>query len=46
MSTPSTCSCPDPIAVERATRKGAAQTVCARCGRPIALRLPIVRRAA
>jgi hypothetical protein len=33
------CTCPKPIPVERATRKGAAATECARCGRPIALRL-------
>jgi hypothetical protein len=41
-----TCRCADPIPVERATRKGAARTECIRCGRPIALRLPVVRRAA
>lgn len=34
-----TCSCPNPVPVERATRKGAAQTECLRCGRPIPLRL-------
>ena len=34
-----TCSCPSPVPVERATRKGAAQTECLRCGRPIPLRL-------
>ncbi|MEN3342703.1 MAG: hypothetical protein V7644_2107 [Actinomycetota bacterium] len=45
MST-TTCSCPTPVPVERATRKGAAQTECARCGLPVALRLPVVRRAA
>jgi hypothetical protein len=39
MSTPTTCTCPDPIPVERATRKGAAHTECLRCGRPMALRL-------
>lgn len=30
------CSCADPIAVERAERKGAAMIVCLRCG----LRIP------
>jgi hypothetical protein len=34
-----TCSCAKPVPVERATRKGAAATHCARCGHPIALRL-------
>ena len=34
-----TCTCADPVPVERATRKGAAATECARCGKPIALRL-------
>jgi hypothetical protein len=33
------CSCPTPVPVERATRKGAAQTECLRCGRPVPLRL-------
>jgi hypothetical protein len=33
------CTCTKPAPVERATRKGAAQTVCAKCGRPVALRL-------
>jgi hypothetical protein len=35
----STCTCDKPVPVERAVRKGAAQTECARCGRPIPLRL-------
>jgi hypothetical protein len=34
-----TCTCAKPAPVERATRKGAAQTVCAKCDRPVALRL-------
>jgi hypothetical protein len=34
-----TCTCAKPLPVERATRKGAAATVCARCGLPLALRL-------
>jgi hypothetical protein len=34
-----TCTCEKPIPVERAERKGAAVTVCARCGDPVALRL-------
>jgi hypothetical protein len=33
------CTCPKPLPVERATRKGAAATECARCGLPVALRL-------
>ncbi len=36
--TPSkTCTCPDPIPVVRATHKGAAHTVCQRCGLPVRL---------
>ena len=35
-----TCTCPDPVPVERATRKGAAQTECLRCGRPIRMLPP------
>jgi len=38
------CTCAQPIPVERATRKGAAVTECARCGRPVPLTL--VRRVA
>jgi hypothetical protein len=38
------CTCAQPIPVERAARKGAAVTVCARCGRPVPLTLG--RRAA
>jgi hypothetical protein len=34
-----TCTCDKPLPVQRAVRKGAAQTVCARCGHPLALRL-------
>ena len=34
-----TCECEKPLPVERAERKGAAVTTCARCGLPIALRL-------
>lgn len=33
------CTCPAPIPVERAERKGAAHTECARCGKPVAPRL-------
>jgi hypothetical protein len=33
------CTCSQPIPVERATRKGAATIECARCGKPIQLRL-------
>jgi hypothetical protein len=32
-----TCACPVPLPEVRATRKGAARTHCARCGRPIRL---------
>jgi hypothetical protein len=42
----STCTCAKPIPVERATRKGAASTECARCGRQVALRLSYSHRAA
>jgi hypothetical protein len=41
-----TCTCAEPIPVQRATRKGAATTECQRCGLPIPLRLPSSRRAA
>jgi hypothetical protein len=34
-----TCTCAKPIPVQRAKRKGAATTECARCGLPVALRL-------
>jgi len=34
-----TCSCADPIPVERAHRKGAAVTICLRCGLRVAPRL-------
>jgi hypothetical protein len=37
------CACPTPLPVERATRKGAAQTECLRCGRPVPLRLTAPR---
>jgi uncharacterized metal-binding protein YceD (DUF177 family) len=33
------CTCAQPIPVERATRKGAATIECARCGKPVQLRL-------
>jgi hypothetical protein len=39
MTPPTTCACAKPIPVERATRKGAATTVCARCELPIAPKL-------
>jgi hypothetical protein len=38
------CSCPTPVPVERATRKGAAHTECAKCGLPIRLRIERGRR--
>jgi hypothetical protein len=34
-----TCDCADPIPVQRAARKGAAVTICQRCGLRIRLRL-------
>jgi hypothetical protein len=37
--TTETCTCLLPIPVERAERKGAARTHCARCGKPLPLRL-------
>jgi hypothetical protein len=39
-----TCSCVTPVPVERATRKGAARTECAKCGLPIRLTLKGSRR--
>jgi len=38
-STSATCGCTDPIPVERAKRKGAAVTICQRCGLRVAPRL-------
>jgi hypothetical protein len=38
------CTCAQPIPGERATRKGAATTECARCGLPV--RLTLARSAA
>jgi hypothetical protein len=37
--TSATCSCERPLPRERADRKGAASTVCDRCGLPVRLRL-------
>lgn len=34
-----TCSCVTPIPVQQAERKGAARTVCARCGLAVPLKL-------
>jgi hypothetical protein len=39
-----TCTCLKPVPVERATRKGAARTECAKCGLPIRLQLSGRRR--
>jgi hypothetical protein len=39
------CTCAAPIPVERAERKGAAHTECARCGKPVAPRLAPPRAA-
>jgi len=35
----SVCTCEKPVPVERALRKGVSRTECARCERPIPLRL-------
>jgi hypothetical protein len=34
-----TCECQQPVPVQQATRKGAAVTLCARCGGAVPLRL-------
>ncbi len=34
---PTVCACAEPQPVQRATRKGAASTYCARCGLPLPL---------
>jgi hypothetical protein len=34
-----TCTCAQPIPVQKAARKGAARTICARCGQPVPLTL-------
>jgi hypothetical protein len=34
-----TCTCSQPVPVERAERKGASWTECARCSRPLPVRL-------
>ena len=39
-----TCECVTPVPVQQATRKGAARTVCAKCGEPIKLTLKGRRR--
>jgi hypothetical protein len=36
---PDTCSCADPIPTQRAERKGAALTICHRCGPRLPARL-------
>jgi len=36
---PGVCACERPLRIERARRKGAAETVCLRCGKPVAARL-------
>jgi len=38
-ATAETCKCADPIPVQRAERKGAAVTICHRCGLRVCLRL-------
>jgi hypothetical protein len=39
-----TCTCAKPVPIERATRKGAAHTECAKCGAQIRLTLGKERR--
>jgi len=39
MDKPAPCTCPEPVPRQRAERKGAASSYCARCGRPITLTL-------
>ncbi len=36
---PTTCTCASPAPIQLATRKGAASTHCARCKKPMPLRL-------
>ena len=36
---PGACACERPVPVVRAERKGAAETVCLRCGSPVPTRL-------
>ena len=36
---PKSCACAQPIPIERAERKGASWTECARCTRPLPARL-------
>jgi hypothetical protein len=36
---PGACACERPVPIERAERKGAAETVCLRCGNPVSARL-------
>ncbi len=36
---PGACACERPVPIERAERKGAAETVCLRCGKPVSARL-------
>ena len=38
-ATGATCDCTDPIPVQRGARKGAAVTICQRCGLRVPLRL-------
>ena len=38
------CTCTTPVPVERAERKGASRAHCARCGKPVPLRLVAPRR--
>jgi hypothetical protein len=38
-ATGATCACDDPIPVQHAKRKGAAVTICQRCGLRVRLRL-------
>jgi hypothetical protein len=38
-ATSATCACADPIPLQQAKRKGAAVTICQRCGLRVPLRL-------
>jgi hypothetical protein len=46
MKDQSTCQCEKPILRERTEWKGASESECARCKRPIGLRSAVVRPAA
>lgn len=39
VQTAENCACERPLPQERAVQKGASETVCARCGKPVSLLL-------